>query len=269
MSKSHERAAARRSGDSAVRTVRCRIHGGYLTKSREPVSDEVLASRLCLFSDIVASATKDRFYEIWAAKAVTAIAEAGGHAHVAAKEVYGKRPWPPDGLHASDRVRRVSDEVVGRLARSCDRQIGLSEAVLPAMLPAPTWAALTPEDRARLPLPWPADRSAIDYTECRNILSAIRNAERSLGHLPDDPYDIISCPTVSADNFVCPLDASDDQGVRLDGDILSVQLPLCENPGKKDWAWHSLKLDLPEFAKERYAAGVPCRPAIRQKCPLK
>ena len=133
------------------------------------------------------------------------------------------------------------------------------------MLPAATWKTLSLDDRARLHLPWPADpgSSSVDYTERRNILCAIRNAEQSLGHLPDDPYDVISCPTISSDHFVCPLDASDDQGVRLDGDLLSIQLPLCENPEKKDWVWHSLRLRLPDFAKERHAAGVPCRPVIR------
>jgi len=81
--------------------------------------------------------------------------------------------------------------------------------------------------------------------------------------LPSDPYDVISCPTLASDNFVCPLDASDDQQVRLSKDMLSILLPICEYPGKNDWAWHSIKLNIPDYAAKRYANGEICRPSIR------
>ena len=189
MSKSLERAQARRAGKTATRTVRSRIHDGYLADTHKPVSDDVFCERLRILSDIVEQGTKKRLYEIWAAKSVSDIATGSGHAHVAVDRVYGKTSWLSDDTFASDRVRRMVDESTGRLLRSCARQIKIITAILPAILPSHIWESLSQSDKDKMTLPWPTDANIgdIDYVERRNIIRSIRNIEKVKGRLPSDP----------------------------------------------------------------------------------
>ena len=260
MNRSAERSAARRSGSLATRTVRVPIPDGVLDTTGEAVPAEVLAQRFRWLDGIVAPEIRRRIAEVWAAKAVTAILESKGHAYVAMGRVYGDLPWPPDGIHASDRVRRMAEEGAGRALRSSSRQLSIIDAILPHMSPIAVWENLSAADRQKSHLPWPA--GAV-YVERRNALRAVRNAEKLLGRLPSDAYDVVACPSSEDGYSVCPLDAADEQQVRLDGNRLSVLLPTCERPTRGEWAWHTMTLVLHDYAQRQYGSGTLCRPALR------
>jgi hypothetical protein len=241
--------------------VRSPIGAGILADGTA-VSAEILAERLGYLAQMVKRQARSRIFEVWAAGGVSAISDsAKSHAYVAMEEIYGSILWPPSDLHASDRVRRMAEELAGRTLRSAARQIGLLEAVLPVVLPSATWQALTDAQRSSLPsLPWPAGTAP---TEKRDMLWAIRRTEEELGRIPSDPYEVINCPDFAEGFFLCPLDAADGQQVKLAGVELALLLPVCAYPGKSDWSWHTLTLKVPDFAQQRYAKGVICRPSLR------
>jgi len=217
-----------------------------------------VSERLLWLAQIVRTEARARVAEVWAAQAINEINEShASHAWVALDEVYGRREWPPAGIHASDRVRRMANEVAGRALRSAYRQISLVEAVLPAILPQTVLEAL--DTKLRTPLPWPGETAG---TERRDVLRAIRRFERENGCLPESAHQVISCPSFG-DYFLCPLEAADNQQVKLEGLALSLLLPICEMPGKSDWAWHKLTLALPKFVQERYGHGEIHCPALR------
>jgi hypothetical protein len=238
--------------------VRSQVSAAVMA-DEQAVLAAVVSERLVWLAQMVRAEARSRVAEVWAAQAVSAIGDShASHAWVALDEVYGRRSWPPDHLHASDRVRRMANEVAGRTLRSAARQIGLLEAVLPAILPQAVFISLDP--KSRTPLPWPADTAG---TERRDTIRAIRHFEQESGALPESAYQVISCPSFDDETFLCPLEAADDQQVRLNGLELSLLLPVCELPGQGDWSWHKLTLKLPDFAQKRYAAGALCRPSLR------
>lgn len=257
-SQSAERHHKRASGEIETRMVRSPVSDAVLADG-QIIKAAVVSERLAWLTQIVRTEARERIAEVWAAQAVTTVGESEvSHAWVAIDEVYGRRPWPPDGIHASDRVRRMANEVAGRALRSAARQLGLVEAVLPAMLPQAVFTALDP--KLRTPLPWPADVSG---TERRDSIRAIRRFEREHGALPESAYQVIGGPDFGEESFLCPLEAADDQQVRLAGPKLELLLPTAELPGKGGWAWHALTLSLPAFAQARYAEGEICRPSLR------
>ena len=259
ISQSLGRQQQRAAGLLATRMVRSPIPEGVLADDTK-VSSEIVTERLGYLAQIVKAQARARLFEAWTAKAVAEIlGSSKSHAYVAMEDIYGSISWPPANLHASDRVRRMAEELAGRSLRSATRQISLLEAVLPVILPQKTWQALTEAQRSSLPaLPWPAGTTP---TERRDLLRAIRRAEAE--RIPRDPYEVINCPDFKDGYFVCPLDAADRQQVKLAGVELSLLLPVCALPGKADWLWHTLTLKVPDFARQRYTQGVICRPSLR------
>ena len=222
---------------------------------------------------------------------VAAIAEqAASHAYVSVEAAFGKAAWPPAGVAASDRVRRMADEAAGRMLRSAAHQVAIvagllgvvvTRALLEAMPPAArdaNWAAIVAATPSATP------------TERRNLLRAVRRVEVETGALPASPYDVVTMP-VQVASSITPLDAADRQAVRLgspaatsslagllaEGDaplvslaesdgtvMLALQLPLVAGPAARaQWAWHTLALAVPQWARSRYATGVACRPSLR------
>jgi hypothetical protein len=220
--------------------------------------------RMRWLASIVSAAAQERIAAAWADRAVEDVTEpAVSHASVAVERAYGRAAWPPPGIHASDRVRRMADESAGRSLRSSARQISILSAMLPHMVPAADFALLSAADRGRASAAM-SDDLPDDTTpvERRNLLRAVRSAEKAAGAMPSSAYDVLSPPSGSG-AFVLPLDAADDQQVRLGDGSLSVLLPTAAAPGQRDWAWHTLPLDIPAWAAVRYASGAPCRPSLR------
>jgi hypothetical protein len=265
MSDSHARARARRAGALTVRTIRVPVPAGTLEANGEVVPAAVLIKRLRWLGELVGREASARIKEVWDAERVTEIKDVRtGHAYVAMEAAYGKGAWPPADLHASDRVRRIADEVAGRTLRSAERQMTMLAAILPLILPGDVFDALSTKARdkhsARLAAAWPAGTTAI---ERRNLWRSIWKFERKQGRLPTDPYELRQCPSFAEGILVCPLDAADDQQVRLAGTALSLLLPLAKKPGKREWAWHILPLALPAWATRRYPNAPLCRPSLR------
>jgi hypothetical protein len=104
----------------------------------------MVAERLAWLAKLVGAAAETRIAEAWEGQTVSTISDQRGHAYVAMERAYGKPAWPPGGLHASDRVRRMAEELAGLTLRSSARQIGILEAVLPALLPIEAWNKLSP-----------------------------------------------------------------------------------------------------------------------------
>lgn len=240
-----------------IRMLRSQISGLVLV-GKEVIPLEVVSERLLWLAQIVRSEARHRVVEVWMAQGVNEINESkASHAWVAFDEVYGRDSWPPEGIHASDRVRRIANEVAGRALRSAYRQISLIEAVLPTILPQAVFETL--DSSLRTPLPWPSDTTG---TERRDVIRMIRRFERENGCLPESANQVVSCPSFG-DYFLCPLDAADNQQVKLDGLELGLLLPTREKPRKQDWAWHKLTLTLPKFGQERYGPGKIHRPSLR------
>jgi len=124
------------------------VPAGVLAASDEIVPADVLATRLGWLAAIVQRVAEQRIASVWEARRVTEINEARpGHAYVAMENTYGKGDWPPADLHASDRVRRMVDEMAGRTLRSAARQMTLLTAILPVFLPEGAFAALTSKEQ--------------------------------------------------------------------------------------------------------------------------
>ena len=182
MSHSAERSAECRSGALATRTIRVPIPDALLDKTGEVVPAEVLAQRFRWLDGITRPQIRRRVSEIWAARAVTDILSSSkSHAYVAMDEVYRDLPWPPEGVHASTRIKRFVEEGAGRSLRSSARQLSIIDTILPHVSTIAVWGNLSESDRKKSRLPWPADTV---HTERSGAIRAIRNAEESLGHLP-------------------------------------------------------------------------------------
>ena len=259
MGRSAERAQQRRAGNLTVRMVRSPV-GAASLRNGEIIPVQVMTERLRWLAQIVRVAAETRIAEVWKDQTVSAIESQHGHAYVAMERAYGKPAWPLEGLHASDRVRRMAEELAGRILRSAARQIGILEAVLPALLPIAAWEKLSPDEQTKNLLPWPSGSTGV---ERRNLIRAVRNFETQNRLLPANAYEIVNRPEFKDDYLTCPLDAADDQAVKISGNRLSVQLPIKEHPGKADWAWHTMELVIPAFARERYAGAQICRPNLR------
>jgi hypothetical protein len=259
LGQSLKRGQQMRAGALTVRMVRGPV-GAATLPSGEIVSPSTVAERLRWLAQIVQAAAESRISQAWNDQAVSSISDHGGHAYVAMERAYGKSIWPPEGVHASDRVRRMAEELAGRTVRSAARQIGILEAVLPDFLPIAIWESLPAEDRSKCSLPWPSGTTAVE--RC-NLVRAVRKFELRNHRLPARVYEVLGRPEFKGGYLTCPLDAADDQAVRLTDSQLSVQLPTKEYPSKGDWAWHSLELMIPKFARQRYAGALICRPSLR------
>jgi hypothetical protein len=242
--------------DRILRTVRLEIPAAALDDGTA-VSPAVVAARLRVLAGIVRPGAEARIAAAWESRTVGLIASAtASHAHTAVLEVYGLAAWPPPGIYASDRVRRMADESAGRVLRSTVRRMAAVTAVLPVWMPQAAFLALDKDGRAaqsaRLAAAWPDGMAPV---ERRGIL---RQIAKSPG--VSEPYDILRMPSFSDATHV-PLDAADRQQVRLRDGRLSVLLPTADLPGRGDWAWHTLPLAVPAWASARYGDDL-CAPAV-------
>ena len=240
MSKSLERAQARQEGRLTTRMVRSRVSAGVLADGTK-VSSELISARLRWLAEMVKDQAQKRIFEVWTAQAVLDLPAHPSHAYVAMLETFDPLIWPPPNQHASQRVLRLAEELAGRSLRSVGRSLSILEALVNFE-------------------PLPADTTE---AEQRNLWRSVQNYRDVHGFDPQSVYDLIFCPDFSAGFYNCPLDAADDQQVRLAGDQLSVLLPVCELPTKHDWVWHTLTLDLNAYAQRRYPQGAICKPSLR------
>lgn len=232
-----ERAQARRDGRLTTRMVRGLVSEGILADGSK-VSSEIMAVRLRWLAEMVKTAAQKRIFEVWAAGAVLDLPKSPSHAYVAMGEAYDPISWPPEGLHASQRVLRLAEELAGRSLRSVGRSLSILEALVNFE-------------------PTPPDTTEV---ERRNLWRRVVNYRASHGSEPESGYDLIACPDFSRGCYGVPLEAADRQQVKLEGDRLSILLPVCELPGRGDWAWHTLTLTIPAYARERYAQGCCASP---------
>ena len=65
----------------------------------------------------------------------------------------------------------------------------------------------------------------VTEVEKRNLWRSVKNYQNKYGTLPENVYDLISCPDFSAGYYSCPLDATDKQQVKLTGSQLTILLP--------------------------------------------
>ena len=240
MSRSLERTQARQEGLLTTRMVRSRVSAGTLADGTK-VGSDIISARLRWLAEMVKTQAQQRIFEVWTAQAVLDLPKSPGHAYVAMLETFDPLIWPPPNQHASQRVLRLAEELAGRSLRSVGRSLSILEALVNFE-------------------PLPANTTEVEQ---RNLWRSVQNYRNGHSFEPQSIYDLISCPDFSAGFYTCPLDAADDQQVRLAGDQLSVLLPVCEFPAKQDWAWHTLTLRLPAYARERYPQGVICKPSLR------
>lgn len=241
MSQSLERAQARQAGTLTTRMVRARVPSGVLSDGTG-IASEVVSTRLRILAELVRTQAQKRIFEVWTAQAVLDLPKSPSHAHAAMAETYDPIVWPPENLHASQRVRRIAEELAGRTLRSVGRSLSILEALVNFE-----------------PLP-----SDVTETEQRNLWRSVKNYRESHDNsTPESVYDLIACPDFSSGFYNCPLDAVDSQQVKLADDRLSILLPVCAFPGKADWAWHTLTLTIPPFAQEKYKGFKICKPSLR------
>jgi len=240
MSNSLERAQARKDGKLATRMARAGVVTATLADGTK-VTGEIVSARLRYLAEMVRAQAEKRIFEVWAAQAVLDLPKSPSHAYVAMLATYDSLIWPPENFHASQRVLRLAEELAGRTLRSAGRSLSILEALVNFE-------------------PLPAD---ITETEQRNLWRAVKNYRDDHGSDPASVYDLIACPDFSAGFYNCPLDAADNQQVKLEDDQLSILLPACEFPGKADWAWHTLTLKIPAFAESKYPGAKVRKPSLR------
>ena len=240
MSNALARAQARQAGQITTRMVRVQVGIGVLADGRQ-VESIVVAQRLRWLVELVKTQAQQRIFEVWSAQAVLALPKTPGHAYVAMLETYDSLVWPPANLHASQRVLRMAEELAGRSLRSVARSLSILEAMVNFE-------------------PLPGD---VTEVEQRNLWRSVQNYRDKYGVPPENVYDLINCPDFAAGYYFCPLDAADDQQVKLTGNQLSILLPTCEFPTKKDWAWQTMSLKLPSYALHRYVKATICKPSLR------
>jgi hypothetical protein len=268
-----ERSQARGRGEILTRTVELPEPHGVVAPGEEGISQEELRSRVGWLMDLVHDAAQARIEEVWEARRVDEITAKGApsHAHVAMGHCYGKAPWPPRGAHASDRVRRMADEIAGRTLRAAARRLAILDAVLPTWATRAEWEAMSKREKEeqgkRL---WAA---MPDGTTSVEVLHALRQAEGShqrTGRQPEDAYECSERPVLKA-SFL-PLDACDRQQAVVEQAsegapaVLRVLLPTRQRPrSAKDYAWHSMPLDMPVWARRKYAGWEALKPTLSLK----
>ena len=190
------------------------------------------------------------------------------HAYVAMTRCYGTPAWPPAGVYASSRVQRMSEELAGRTLRSAARRLGILEALVPHWTPEKEYSKLTKDERKALSArTWAALPDGTTQVELTHSRRQLRKFYRANAHKPVDAYEVSNCPELKT--LTLPLDACDRQQVTLEASdnpgewLLKVLLPTAAEPQKLDWAWHSLTIVLPAWARVRYRDWSACKPVLQ------
>jgi hypothetical protein len=110
---------------------------GTACEGGKVIEPEVLRQRTKWLNAIVVAEAQKRINEVWKYRSVQRMVAKGmpSHAWVAMEKAYGKPTWPPAGMHASDRVRRIAEELAGRTLRSAARRLGILTALIPHWVP--------------------------------------------------------------------------------------------------------------------------------------
>jgi uncharacterized membrane protein len=165
----------------------------------------------------------------------------------------------PEGVYASDRVRRVAEEAAARALRVAAHRQQILGAILAAWPAGPRrrtdaeWVAL------RQRLPW-GSSSAEVRSRTRQVHAW--QADHA-GRLPACLTELEAAPRPPE---VLLLAAADKQLVTIErggpnGAILHLQLPLTKRPtSRSHWAWHAIPFRLPEYLP---ADADRCIPSLR------
>ncbi|WP_191841347.1 zinc ribbon domain-containing protein [Catellatospora chokoriensis] len=163
----------------------------------------------------------------------------------------------PDGVYASDRVRRCAQEQAARALR-----LGVyRREVLHAIV------ATLPADGRRDDADWQALRellpAGVTGAVVANRTRQVRAYQHAQGRLPGDLTELEAAPAVAAQVLLA---AADKQLAAIGRDgpgraLLRVQLPLTARPASAaDWAWHALPITLPAHVAEHARL---CAPTLR------
>jgi Putative transposase DNA-binding domain len=165
----------------------------------------------------------------------------------------------PEGVHVSDRVRRVAEEAAARALRLAVHRHQILWAILA------TWPA---DPRQRTDAEWVALRQRLPQgasnAEVRNRTRQVRAWQADhAGRLPACLTELEAVPRTRG---VVLLAAADKQLVTIDRSspdtaMLRVQLPLTERPASHaQWAWHAIQVRLPRHLP---ADADLCIPTLR------
>jgi len=165
----------------------------------------------------------------------------------------------PEGVYASDRVRRVTEEAAARVLRLAVHRRAVVQAILAS------WPA---DPRQRTDAEWAALRQRLPQhssnAEVRNRTRQVRAWQADhAGRLPACLTELEAAPRTPG---VVLLAAADKQlvtieGVGPDGAVLHLQLPLTERPASRSqWAWHAIQFRLPGHVP---ADANLCVPTLR------
>jgi hypothetical protein len=163
----------------------------------------------------------------------------------------------PDGVYASDRVRRVAEEAAARELRLAVHRRTVVQAILAS------WPA---DPRRRTDTEWTALRWRLPAgtagAEIRNRTRQVRAFKTDHhGRLPACLTDLEHPPAATSVQTL--LAAADRQLVTIervgpDGAVLRLQLPLIPHPAtRSDWAWHAIGFRLPRHVPADAALCVP------------
>jgi hypothetical protein len=165
----------------------------------------------------------------------------------------------PEGVYASDRVRRVAEEAAARALRLAAHRHQILRAILAA------WPA---DPRRRTDAEWVALRQRLPWgsssAEVRSRTRQVRAWQADhAGRLPACLTELEAAPRIPG---VPLLAAADKQLVTIErvgpnGAVLHLQLPLTKRPtSRSHWAWHAIPLHLPEYLP---ADADRCIPSLR------
>ena len=211
-----ERMIARRRGELINRMVRATVGTASELGSGEVIEPVVLRQRATWLNTIVVTEAQKRVQEAWEHRSVQRIVakKMPSHAWVAMERAYGKPAWPPAGVHASDRVRRIAEELAGRTLRSAARRLGILTALIPHWIPDTEYKKLTRQQRKEHGTAiWAAMPDGTTQVELTHARRQLRKFYRANTRPPVDAYEVSKCPEIK--RLTAPLDASDDQGVRM------------------------------------------------------
>ena len=268
LSSSLQRKAARERGEILTRTISLSEPQNVTVADKE-IPIEALRERVQWLAELVRTAAQSRLVEVWEDQRVVDITAKGvpGHAHVAVGYCYGKTAWPPVGVYASDRMRRMADELSGRALRSSARRLSILDSIIPVWITREEWVQLSANERVKQTKKiWASVPSSTTQVEVSHSLRQLEEFYKREEQQPINAYEITKAPELKT--ALLPLDACDRQQVFIEEDktglVLHVKLPTRRHPrNRKDYSWHIIPLLLPEWASKKYAGWDALTPTMR------
>ncbi|MEU8001197.1 transposase [Catellatospora sp. NPDC049111] len=245
-------------------TATCVALWATLQADGQRVNERVLAVRVGWLTGLIAGMAAEIVAKHWSCEALNIVAAGVGPDGRAlpakgwmAMRRLGWSAVAPQGVYASDRVRRCAEEEAARALRLAVHRRGILWAVIG------TW----PDGGIRGEGDWQALRKrlamGVSAAQVRNRTRQVRAYLDTSGRLPGDLLDLEGTPAVSAQALLAAADRQLTTLTRQGDDraVLRVQLPLVERPSSSaDWAWHVLPLTLPPNVA---ADATICAPTLR------